>query len=403
MKSLFVPRTVEFVKKRAAEIQRANPLLTRVRALETASTALGYSSWFDAQSRINARTLTPSSLDEDVDLETRLWRRYLQGCALVDLGGFAPCEADTFVRLWNPTGRTQDFQPENYESVFSRALHDVRACSAQRQTSRFDEGSIRLNEHLIRWQVEDDGYFVVSNDILAKLPPYVRGDSSAWLDFEDGLGLAWLFPEWFGRDALQRADEFFKSNRPRAYQWHYGGVGPDLHDSRTLPDLQAEAAAHPLEMFPLSYRFPRLIDGDGLSMSMPMVSGAVFEKFLADRGALRLRDVRWFNVDDRKAMAELISDQQLKGQVGPTPFSLTTLKSIASESRPGWLSPFKHGPFFEYEYNIGTEGGRLMLHEELDPDDLDDDDLDDSNVSPDDDLPPRDPEGNPYATKLALH
>lgn len=371
MKHFFVPHSVAFVKARAKEVAAARPELSWARALETTSAALGFASWFDARSRIESGTMKPSNFDCDVDRETVLWRRHRQGCALIDVGGFAPSEADYFCRLWHPTSRDCTFHHSEYASAFMRCALGV---------TRADVEPTKIHKDLY----EDDDYYVLNDAARASAPAYFTGNHSSWLSWENGLWIKIIYPDLLPEVTMAEAQKWMREQEPRLMEWYLGIDGTTPFDNRPLRVILEAASAHPHQMFPLAFRsrYDAAENQFSEELILPAITGHSLAKMLCAQGALRFQDVVWYeasHADFERVLSKRGIDAI--GLSGPVPLSEAEISECAREIRPNWLSPFKSGPMAADEYHRFTESGSMQVHDELAPDFPDDGD-DDSDDPP---------------------
>lgn len=225
----------------------------------------------------------------------------------------------------------------------------------------------RLNPDLLLTASEKHNYFVVSDAMQARIPPYVKGNASAWLNYECGQLLALTFPQWFEGTGIKDVLRELQAN-PCPYQWATG-----KKTSKWEPDIRdvVEAAERsPLALYPLSIR--QKVDSLlGPTVFLPMLNGTQFAAFMRDKGELRLSDVAWFEMPREKlpALSTFLQPESwppFRFEGGAPPYLKPTL--------PPYLSPFKHGPMFQIEYMVGHEGAAFALSDEFDDPDDDGDD-----------------------------
>jgi hypothetical protein len=367
MSRLFFPRDVAYVKARAKSLKRAAPWLSTAASLEATAAALGFSSWFDACSRINGKAHPPSLPDEEVNSEERLWRRYVAGCAVVDLAGFSPSDADMFVRYWSPTAAKPGFRPTQFRSAYGDAVDELAEYERALAGGESDEGESgwmvpaeRLAPDLMLCRGEKYEYLVPSETALQQIPAYIRGNASSFLTFEGGLALALCRPDWFERDVTVEAlRELGK------YRRAWADVRLDGSRTFDLYALEQEAVENPAASFPLSCR-TLMGNTDPHRYFLPVLDGRRFADFIRNRGALRLSDVRWYEAPEDVAYVSLhFLDFSTSRSFRLSKEDLAKLEPC----RPPYLSPFKHGPMFDIEYSPITEGGEWLLSYELEPED----------------------------------
>lgn len=366
--SIFYPKSIDFIKNRAKLIKSLFPELPLTKCQHATCVALGLGDWFYASNQIQSSHLIQSLPDEDVAKDVRLQRRYQQARALIDILDLPPDEVDIFVRLWNLTSNKPS-QLSAYETNYKLIFEEIEAIEiGDVSEDDYDDGppvivapGILHAQGSIKHQ-----YFFLSNERLLAMPVYLRGNTSAFLDFEGGHHVVAAFPHLFPAAERIEAELYLKANEPLLYEWHFN-LPSESHYQISLSLIKAEAEAYPDDWIPLSFRVDRNIFHES-PVYLPSITGSDFIKFIQSGGSLRGLTLKWFKAKKNFGGADafMYSNADLEY----VDASVRLDPRLIEETTPLYSSPFKHGPMSSIEYEWKTEGGGMMLNEELPKDDL---------------------------------
>ncbi len=377
--SIFYPKSADFIKNRAKQLQKIYPELPLSLCQKATSCALGFKDWFDATKRIPASNATQSASDEHVSDTVKIQRRYQQSKALIDITNLPPNEIDSFVRHWNLTSNMAPDLKE-YSTPFDDVSSDLNdfengKISAEELAEMYDFGEppTRIKDGIIlALNGHKYDYYHLSNQRLIDMPGYLRGNVSIFLEFEDGHYVKLAFPDDFSKAEVKKALDYIESSNPRIYEWYTGKLAKDFYGV-SIADMVADAEINPDEWFALSYR-EDYSDFKNPKFYIPAIKGSDFIKFIDRKGSLLGIEVKWFKCNE----GYMHRDVGL-GFYGDDKTVRIDLSNLV-EVDPIFSYPFKHGPMSDIEYSRSIEGGGWKLTDELEQDDIDDDKLDMSNV-----------------------
>lgn len=379
MSKAFYPSSLSFIKKSAKQLQRAFPSVSLSVAQEATSVALGFTCWFDASQRIKAWSGKPSLPDEEIQRDEVLQRRYQQIRALIDVANLPPCEVDYFVRCWNLTASAPATRLKDFETDFDTSDGKLKELEAGSITDEeletwygYNGVPQRVGEGIIHGPAGyKHNYIQLSSARLQEMPIYLRGNQSLFLDFEEGGFVALAFPDCFNPKAVAKGWKFLESHEHWLYEWHTG-KRPDGFHGLSIAEMVKKAMEYPDDWMALSVRTPnedrRMQTEDEV---VPAIKGSDFVRFIATKGSLRGCDLRWFQMKDNRAIERFFAAQWGEERIGLTP-SIRFTPEEAVEVEPMYGSPFKHGPMWSSEYEPNTEGGGMLLSDELEEDVEDD-------------------------------
>ncbi len=379
MSKAFYPSSLSFIKKSAKQLQRAFPAVSLSVAQEATSVALGFSSWFDASQRINSWSGKPSLPDEEIQRDEVVQRRYQQIRALIDVANLPPCEVDYFVRCWNLTATSPATRLKDFETDFDTSDGKLKEREAGSITDEeletwygYNGVPRRVGDGIIHGPAGyKHNYFQLSSARLQEMPIYLRGNQSLFLDFEDGGFVALAFPDCFTQEAVAKGWEYLESEEHWLYEWHTGKLSDGFH-GLSIAEMVKTAMEYPDDWMALSVRTP--IEDRRLQTENEVVTaikGSDFVRFIATKGSLRGCDLRWFKMKDKGTIYRFRAARWGMERMGQMPSIRFTLEE-AVPAEPLYGSPFKHGPMWLREYESYTEGGGMLLSDELEEDIEDD-------------------------------
>jgi len=363
---IFYPEKIGFVKNKAKQLQKAFPGLPHSTSQEITAVALGFQGWFDCASRLKKDTNIASLYDEQIAPPLFIDRRHQQFCALVDSGYVAPADAEYFVRCWGLTSEQPATGLSEFATTYTEFLDDMRD---------FESGTLSSDSHYAdkpEWIA--DGivlghdikytYYALDAQRFHALPPYIRGNSSAFLRYETGYWLSLSFKDVFSDEDRKHALDDLSRN-PLHTEWATGRV-TDEEPFFSLKQMRKVAEKHPDSWFPLSVRLNMSSDDaykNDPFCYVPALQGEHFIHYLDNQGDLKLDWVQWFQMRRRDAL----------NNIGWIPYSGMTInpdirlpENLITPCKPYYHSPFKHGPMAEFEYNTAIEGGGFRTIDELD-------------------------------------
>jgi hypothetical protein len=380
MPDIFFPRSIEFVKARAKQLQRAFPGLPVHASHEGTACALGFAGWYDCTTKIATSAGSIAPADEDVPVERALLRRYQQISALVDIAGLPAIEVEAFVRIWNLTSARPPRHLSDFATAYSRTEQLLTALTNGDDIPGVDD---------FEYDLEGDPPEKVADGILSgvlgrkhrylqpsvprllAMPLYLRGNACAFLEYEQDGIVALAFPDLFTAAQRDEGLAYLRDNEPWLYEWHTG-ESPSTFHGVTLKMLMEAARQSPSNWFPLSLRFPASDDRYAPDeFCIPALSGRDFIRFLGQKGSLRGLTVTWLRLRDpdsvrRVSMLAHAGDHRPQ-IVGTDRLHFEDREVI--ETRPLYSTPFKFGPMQRMEFSVGSEGGGLLLDEELELED----------------------------------
>jgi hypothetical protein len=369
------PKSIDFIKNRAKQLNKTFPELPLSLCQTATSVALGYKDWFEATKRIASSGAMPSLPDEQVAQEERLARRYQQGRALIDLTNLPSSEVDDFIRHWNLTSNKAP-QLSNFETPYETVINDILA---------FEKGEIAEDDYdnmyytgrpnkitegiVIALSGRKHDYYHLSTARLLAMPLYLRGNAGLFLEWENGLYVKLAFPDLFSKEEYAKAEKYLRDHEPLIYEWHTGKVIRGRNNI-TLQAMVEDAKFHPEDWFVLSCR-KDFSDMVNIKHYFPCIKGADFVKFIENKGSLRGLELKWF-----KAKGDYHGpDAVWAFHTNDMTYNLRLDMQQVEETMPLYISPFKHGPMANIEYDVMVEGGGWRLDEELEVEDEVDDDL----------------------------
>ncbi|MDB4989295.1 MAG: hypothetical protein JWN04_4473, partial [Myxococcaceae bacterium] len=306
MSTPFVPSNINFVKARATELHKAVPYVSQALALETTAVAFGYSGWHDACTLIGGKQSKRSAPDEDVDPRTRLLRRHQQGCALTDIANLPAVSADFFVRLWNPTSGQRNHATRLFSTAWVEQLQDLREWEVREADDEEYEDDEYFRPRFVApdclhyvWQQKLYGYFVPSDHALAALPPYIRGNASSFLDFEDAKRLRWVRPDWFVNNPVDISSEDGSRAYKTHWAWHQWLQKMQTPLAAVFNREFELATAYPEAEFIISMRTEMTDDNRRVKMNIrddhiPTLSGADLAQMYLSGGHVKAGRVKWY-------------------------------------------------------------------------------------------------------------
>lgn len=365
MSHVFFPRRIEFVKKSSRQLHHAFPGLLASSAQEAVAQALGFTSWFDACSRMVKTSAPPSPPDEAVSAGERLARRYQQITGIVQVTGLPSAEVEEFVRRWNLTasaaGRLDQFETayakmERALREFEAGTYDAAAYRARHDDESWDEPPRRIAEGILLGHASNAlCYYALSVPRLLQVPLYLRGNQSVFFERETALSAA--LPGVLSQAAEDACLSYLTQQQPWLHEWHFGHL-PARCPLPSLQTLGRQAAAHPNAWHILSLRRTYI----GHDFCASALRGAAFAEFIASKGRYRSRDVQWFRLRDNEGKWPTAT-----GRAGQ-PLHFVLGDDEGEPAEPFFASPFKYGPMHVMEYDMDTNDGcPLWLEQEATP------------------------------------
>lgn len=351
MPQVFFPRSIDFVKKSAKQLQAAFPGLRMATAQEGVAQALGFKSWFDCQSRLASGKDQPSPSDENLPhVLMQVSRRYQQITGLVDGTGLPAVEVEDFVRRWNLTadapGRLGEFQ--SAYAAMEEALGSTDPSTAAKQVA----------DGVLLGPVGRHQYYTLSTARTLAVPYFLRGNLSVHLAEENCLAPG--LPEVFGDEAELAQVRWLQATQPWLFEWLTGDL-PAGAKVPLLGELQRCAEDDPAAWYPLAIRLD-LRDRAHPKLVAPCVQGQRFSDFLRHKGQVSLRRVGWFRISEETAAR--IEAAVTRRQPAALLTGLRIPKEEVVFGVPLYASPFKHGPMRREEYVSEIEGSALPLSAE---------------------------------------
>jgi len=367
MPELFFPGSIDFVKKRAKQLQHAFPGLSLAAAQEATSCALGFNGWFDCSSRMRALAGSVCPVDEEITAARRLTRRYQQINALVDVLGLPASEVEIFVRVWNLTSASAPFLLHDVPIPFEASMAQLNAMQALSHGTRpgeyEDETPVLVAEGIISGPFgrKQSTFLQLSVPRLLQMPFYLRGNASVFHE-DDTAGLVALaFPEVFDQSARDAGLNFMEQFEPWLFEWHTGHP-PLGFSGMTLKEMVNCATLQPSGWFAISARWPSNENPLGETISLPSLRGADFVRFIENKGVLKNLRVSWLTPKSRRDV-RTVGDRDTLLQREETPVFYTD--SEVTMGSPLYSTPFKHGPMRAMEFDETVEGAGMPLDEEL--------------------------------------
>jgi hypothetical protein len=336
----FAPSSVNFVKSKAKQLQRAFPGLQLSVAQEATSIALGYKSWFDLKSRVEGSPHGSAVFSEHLSDEDRIARRHHQFCALVDTAKLPPQLSAHFVRIWNLTAKDPAIHLNDFENPYNDILG--MANDPDFEDHDYREATVVAPGICIGPIGYKYSYYALDCQAYNKLPPFFRSCTGTYIDFEGGKSLSLLL-----LNIDPNGEGLAKLNEN---PWHSSwladtGPSPDSYQAK----IRQDAIDHPNSFFALSVRMDfESADGPSSEFFVPAITGEQFVKFIDSKGDISIYDVRWFSGDFEAACNLSPIDFFMK-------CNLRLDLKLMKPCPPLFHWPFKFQPMSSSEYDCATD------------------------------------------------
>lgn len=368
MADLFVPNSIDFVKKHAKQLRDAFPGLSVHISLEATSNALGFENWFGCSKHLEKRhTKTHALHDEELPRDQQLLRRYQQVRAIIDTTTLSSVEADQFVRVWGLTSLTPSRRLSEFRTAFVVMESTLRDRTSDESADEYDvfyEPPEIVADGILAANSGKHRYLIPDVHRLLEIPLYLRGNHSTFLKSEEEEIFAISFPRIFNEEIKRNGIKILQRSEPWLYEWCTGKVSPEFRVP-SLNTLIEIAIKNPDDWLPLSFRFShdKLPTGAD-SYAVPALRGIEFAQFLRNKGSLRGLDVTWFKVTEF-VLRNLMNRWSIHREFHEKDWEdLLLPEQAATKILPLYSSPFKFGPMRKREYGIMVEGGGLMLSQD---------------------------------------
>ena len=365
--NLFHPSSLNYVKNKSKQLQKAMPGMQLSEAQEATAIALGFDSWFDCTKRCPSDSKTNAIVDEDLDQNALINRRHHQYCSLVSAGNIGPGEASRFVRAWGLTSKSPTTFINKYVHPYTHVIENISAVnngSLDPLEQGWDSEPEIIGEGVVLGHIgTKNQFFVLDHKTANTLPAFMKGNSACFLSFEPGLALPlFLSAMNASKDEIEKGVKYLNIYEPWHFEWRFNKPSNDRINSMniSLSMLHEAAIKHPNDWFPLSYRsvFPEDSNDDSIKEYIPALKGHDFSEFIETQGKLKIGHVQWFEVPKQESF-RIFSPFNKQPHF---PLNISELVPCG----PIYHSPFKHGPMYKIEYEAGVEGGGLRLDDEID-------------------------------------
>lgn len=201
-------------------------------------------------------------------------------------------------------------------------------------------------------------YWFLSDERLKAMPAALRGIQTVFNAHEDPHRVMLSFPDAFTPSQVEDAWRRLETELPGVFEL-YTGRQAEAMPYPSLSPLTGiqQAKRHPTALFPLSLRWMALpYSPDPGRQIQPVISalrGVHLAALIESRGELKLQDVHWFQMQEGEPLKW--DDILFRNVLRP----ITPGEVRACSPQYGY--PFKHGPFYPFEYARDMEGGNPGL------------------------------------------